>query len=42
MSEKEQAKRMAKALATYHHYREERLRMGDIEEPDDEDEEEEI
>ncbi len=42
MSEKEQAKRMAKALARYHHYREERLRMGDIEESDDEEEEEEI
>lgn len=41
MSEKEQAKRMAK-VASYYHYREERLRMGDIEESDDEEEEERI
>ena len=34
MSEKEQAKRAAKALANYDHYKEERLRMGDIEEED--------
>ncbi|KAJ5364967.1 uncharacterized protein N7496_010680 [Penicillium cataractarum] len=42
MSEKEKANRKAEALARYHHYREERLRMGDIEERDDDDEEEEI
>ena len=41
MSEKEQAKRAAKALANYDHYREERLRIGDIEEEDEEEEKEE-